>query len=423
LPLRKELTISRYKGFLSDTPILAIIFIAFAAGFLLCGYEFIRSSSSSLYIEFYGADRLPYAMFAGAIFTAIFLYGYGWVLTFLGARRTLVLTSLFSSSIMLICYFAIRYKIGPASLITYAVRESYIVIVIEQYWSFINSTLKEGGAKKFNGPITGVGSLGAIAGGYMVGSWAKVIGTESLLLLAAVSLLPALICSDLAYRYGGEPKPSEKEQEPKSLALKLFVDSSYLRKLGLLIILTQLMSTVLDLRFSTLVGKAYPVTDERTAFFGMFYAGLNTTAGILQFIVAPILLSFVGLRFIHPAIPFIHILAAVTLIVKPSLFTGGLAYLLFKAFDYSIFRAGKEIFYIPLSYDSRYRAKEVIDSFVYRASKGGAAALISLARMLFGILPGIIYPFVALASAFGWLGTVIRLVSQHDKMVKQSKSE
>ena len=397
---------------------MAIIFIAFAAGFLLCGYEFIRSSSTSLYIEFYGADRLPYAMLAGAIFTAVFLYGYGWVLTFLGARRTLVFTSLFSSLIMVLCYFAIRYKIGAASLIAYAVRESYIVIVIEQYWSFINSILKEKRAKKFNGPITGVGSLGAIAGGYMVGSWAKIIGTESLLLLAAVSLLPALICSDLAYKYGGEPKPLEREKEPKSLALKLFVESSYLRKLGLLIILTQLMSTALDLRFSALVGEAYPVKDERTAFFGMFYAGLNTSAGILQFIVAPILLSFISLKFIHPAIPFVHILAAILLIIKPSLFTGGLAYLLFKAFDYSVFRAGKEIFYIPLSFDSRYRAKEVIDSFGYRASKGGAAALTALARMIFGVLPGIVYPIVSLLSALGWLRTVTKLVSQHDKELK-----
>ncbi|MBM3212292.1 hypothetical protein FJZ33_08730, partial [Candidatus Poribacteria bacterium] len=334
-----------------NTSILAIVFIAFAAGFLLCGYEFIRSSSTSLYIEFYGADKLPYAMLAGAIFTAVFLYAYGWVLTYLGARRTLLFTSLFSSSIMLVCYYAIRTRFGPASLIAYAVRESYIVIIIEQYWSFINSTLKEGSAKKFNGPITGVGSLGAIAGGYMVGRWARIIGTESLLILAAASLLPALVCSDLAYKFGGEPKPSEKERKPKSLALKLFADSSYLRKLGLLIILTQIMSTALDLRFSALVSESYPVKDERTAFFGMFYARLNTTAGILQFIVAPILLSFISLRFIHPAIPFIHILAAIALIIKPSLFTGGLAYLLFKAFDYSIFRAGKELFYIPLSFD------------------------------------------------------------------------
>ena len=400
-------------------PILAIVAIAFAAGFLLCGYEFIRGASTSLYIEFYGADRLPYAMVAGTLFTAVFLYGYGWVLTWMGPRRTLLLTSLFSSFLIACCYFALRRGIGFAAGITYAFREAYIVIIIEQYWSFINSTLKEGSAKRFNGPITGIGSLGAIAGGLMVGRLAEPIGTQALLLLAAASLLPAAFCSELSYRLGGEPAPSEKEHGQKSLALSLFMKSSYLRRIGLLIVLTQVVSTVLDLRFFALVGESLPIKDVRTAYIGNFYAVLNLSAFILQFVAAPLLLSYISLKFIHPTIPIVHIATATVLILKPSLFTGGLAYLLFKALDYSVFRAGKEIFYIPLSFDSRYRAKEVIDSFGYRASKGGAAGLASLARIIFGAFPGVIYPSAALASALGWLTVVRKLVRQHDNMLKQ----
>lgn len=358
-------------------------------------------------------------MLAGTIFTVIFLYGYGWVLTWIGPRRTLLYTSLFSTSVIFLCYLAMRRGIGFASVITYAFREAYIVVIIEQYWSFINSTLKERHAKGFNGPITGVGSLGAIAGGLMVKRWAEPLGTESLLLLAAVSLIPAALCSEMSYRTGGEPVPLEKERRRRSLALSLFTESSYLRRIGLLIVLTQLISTALDLRFSAMVYEAFPVKDERTAYLGMFYARLNLTAGVLQFVIAPLLLSFISLRFIHPTIPIIHVAAAVVLIARPSLFTGGLAYLVFKALDYSIFRAGKEIFYIPLSFDSRYRAKEVIDSFGYRASKGGAAGLASLARMIFGILPGEVYPSAAMVSAFGWLILVKKLVHQHDNMLKQ----
>ena len=245
--------------------------IAFAAGFLLCGYELIRSPSTSLYIKFYGAARLPYAMVAGTVLTAIFLYGYGWALTFIGPRRTLLFTSLFSCFAITLCYFALRREIAPASLVLYAFREAYIVIIIEQYWSFINSTLREGQAKKFNGPICGVGSIGALMGGLMVGQLAEPIGTEALLLLAAASLLPAAFCSDLSYRLGGEPAPLERERGRKSLALKLFRDSSYLRRIGLLIVLTQVISTTFDLRFSLLLEAAKPIKDIRTAYLGNFY--------------------------------------------------------------------------------------------------------------------------------------------------------
>lgn len=407
----------------TSLPILAIVSIAFAAGFLLCGYEFIRSASTSLYIEAYGADRLPYAMVAGTVFTALFIYAYGWTLTFIGPRRTLAVSSLFSSLIMVGCYLALRSGVGIASGVAYALREAYIVVIIEQYWSFINSTLREGNAKKLNGPICGVGSLGAMSGGYLVGRLAENIGTEPLLLLAAASLIPALICSDLSYRFGGEPAPAEREQGKKSLALSLFKDSSYLRRIGLLIILTQLISTTFDLRWSLLVEEALPVKDARTAYLGNFYMTLNGIAFALQFIVAPILLSFIALRFIHPAIPIVHVITAAVLILKPTLFTGSFAYLTFKVLDYSIFRAGKEIFYIPLSFDSRYRAKEVIDSFGYRASKGGIAGLASLVRMIFKVIPAISYPSVALASALGWFAAVRKLVHQYDGMLKQNSTD
>jgi ATP/ADP translocase len=46
--------------------------------------------------------------------------------------------------------------------------------------------------------------------------------------------------------------------------------------------------------------------------------------------------------------------------------------------DYSVFRGAKELLYIPLSFDCRYRAKELIDVFGYRFGKGGMSMLIVL---------------------------------------------
>lgn len=407
------------KNVYSAKLLLFVLFIALSAGFLLCGYEFIRSASNSIYLDIYGKDKLPYAMLGGAIFTIIFLYGYGWVLTWVGPRRTLLLTSLFSSFVMVICYVGIQRGVSVTAWILYSFREAYIVVIIEQYWSLINSTLREKDAKKFNGPITGIGSLGAIIGGFTVGAIAQKISTDPLLLLTAGSLIPAMICSDLSYKFGGEPKPEKHER--KSLALSLFKDSSYLRKIGLLIFLTQVISTALDLRFFGLVADAIPIKDERTAFIGTFYGRLNLVAGVLQFIIAPLLLSYISLRIIHPIIPIIHIITASTLVIRPSLLTGGLAYLIFKAVDYSIFRAGKEIFYIPLSFDSRYRAKEVIDAFGYRASKGISAGLASLASMILKSVPGSAYPVTAGLSAIIWLLTVSGLVRQYTYILEQSK--
>ncbi|MBM4044556.1 MAG: hypothetical protein FJ279_05530 [Planctomycetes bacterium] len=395
--------------------VASVLAIALAAGFLLCGYEFVRSVSSSLYIGAYGAHRLPIVMALAPVGTVLVIYAYGVLLTWLGPHGALVSTSGLSAAVILACYFSIVSGAAPATGVLYVFREAYIVVIIEQYWSFINSTLGHDDARKLNGPICGIASLGAIAGGLLVKHLAPQRGTEYLLILAAASLVPAAVFSAIAYRLGGEPKPSQEETRARHghLALGLF-RSRYLLCLGLLIIATQVVSTVLDLRFSALVENALPVKDQRTAYLGGFYATLNAVSSSLQFLLVPLVLHLCPLRLVHPCIPLVHLAASAVLLLHPSLRTGAAAYLLFKSLDYSVFRAAKEILYIPLSFDARYRAKSVIDAFGYRFSKGAASGVIALAGLVFGKLPGGTYPLVAMVSAVAWILLVLRLTGPRE---------
>ena len=390
-------------------PVTAALVLGAAAFFLLGGYEFVRSVSTSLFIGTYGAERLPVVMALSPVGTLALLYGYGRLLSLLGGRGALLATSLLSGMAIAACYLGILGGHNLAIAVLYVLREAYIVLIIEQYWSYINSSLSAEQAKKINGPVCGIASLGAIGGGLLVGRAAPILGSETLLLFAALSLLPAALLAHLAYRLGGEPAPAAHEKTSGHLGLALFRREPTLIRLALLIGITQVVSTVLDLRFSGLLAEALPIKDERTAYLGNFYALLNSAAFLLQFIGAPLLLHFFSLRRIHLAIPLLHLGAATILLGYPTLAVGAGAYLLFKAVDYSIFRAGKELFYIPLSFDARYRAKEVIDAFGYRAAKGGASALLALAAQLWGRLPGATYPLVAAAAAVGWVWLARRL--------------
>ena len=57
---------------------------------------------------------------------------------------------------------------------------------------------------------------------------------------------------------------------------------------------------------------------------------------------------------------------------------------------------------MPLSYDSRYRAKQVIDSFGYRFSKGGSASVIELVKLRVGTIVGAAYSVTAMVAALVW---------------------
>jgi ATP/ADP translocase len=122
----------------------------------------------------------------------------------------------------------------------------------------------------------------------------------------------------------------------------------------------------------------------------------------MQFLATPFLLRYIPRRGILTAIPAVHIVTCLMLFVYPSLALASTAFLLFKGMDYSIFRASKETLYIPFSYDTRYRAKQVADAFTYRFAKGVTAVWVSGLKALGSIAPGF-YPALGVIFSGAWL--------------------
>ena len=400
--------------------IYAAFAIGSAASFVLFGYEFIRSVSSSLFIEAYGAENLPRGMIAIPPSMIVMLYCYGRLLSWQGAARALAITSLFSAILILGCYAALVRGMDLAAAVIYVFREAYIVIIIEQFWSFVNSVLTTEQAKRINGPFCAVASIGSYVGGMLVNRWAVALGSEALLLFTAASLVPTAVFGIIAYKLGGEPKPSEEEAGGRlgHLGVKILFSSRYLLFIGVLILSTQVVSTVLDLRFNGLAESELADKDMRTAFYGSVYGNLGLIAGILQLVVVPLALRFVALRYIHLGIPLVHFVSSLVLTISPTLRSGTAAYMIFKALDYSVFRAAKELFYMPLFYDARYRAKQMIDSFGYRFSKGASAGVLELVRLGVKTIPGIAFSITAMVVAVLWTPIAFNLTRAYQKLAE-----
>ena len=349
-----------------------------SAAFLFAGYELVRSPSNTLFKAAYGKEGLPYVMAATPVAVLLMLYVYGRLLTRLGPRRTLVTTTLASCALIAGSYGAIALKWKFASVILYITREAYIVLLMEQYWSFLNSTLGDANARRLNGPVCGIGSAGSIVGTMLVGSLAQPLGTAALVLLGAVITLPTALFGYLAYRHAGEPQPAPQEPRSDSLGARLFTREPVLVILLIVILLTQAISGLTDLSFQGMLQDRMPNADAQTAFSGWFFMWLSIFAAAMQFAVTPLLLWLVPLRWVHRVIPLVHVGTCLYLWRSPTLFSAGMAYMVFKVIDYSTFRAAKELLYIPLSFDSRYRAKEFIDVFGYRFGKGGISLVVIL---------------------------------------------
>ena len=379
--------------------------MASAAFFTLLGYELMRSSATVLFKAAYGAERLPWVMACMPVVVLLGVWGYGQLLSRFGPRLTLQICSYASATLMVLGFALLKLEMIWVTPLLFLLKEFYVVLLIEQYWSYINSELDASSAKKLNGPITGIAGTGGVIGGILVAQLAIPLGTHALVLLAALVLLPSAWIANYAYRRFGEPALTTDEP-PKSLGEGIGWESVQrnpkLLSLLFIVIASQVTAAVLDFKFQLILSDAFVGRiDEETAFQGQFWFALNLVTVLVQFVVTPFLLTWVALRWVHLMMPALHCCTIAWAVIEPTLFSVGLAFFLFKVFDYSVFRGAKELVYLPLGFDARYRAKEFIDVFGYRTSKGGSSLVVTVLQNL-GVLMSSYYLFIALALAGLW---------------------
>jgi len=386
-----------------------------SAMFLFCGYEFIRSTAESIFLSHFSAESKPYALSCVPVMMLLLIYLYGRLLSAVGSARAMAGSMLVSAAVFTLAFFGLKTGNKWLAFFLYVFKESYVVIISEQYWSFVNSTLKDEEGRVFNGPVAGFGAFGSLVGGFLLSRYVVAFHSETFILLSAAAFLPALALFRLACRQGGEPAPSPEEAHGRKghLHLSILKENRTVLYIAIIIFTAQVVATLLDLRFTQLAREALPEKDLRTAFFGAFWMKVNIFSFSMQFLLTPLLLRYIRVRWIQVAIPLVHVCSCAFLLAYPGIFSAGLAFLLFKGMDYSIFRASKETLYIPFSYDTRYRAKQVADAFSYRFSKGVTAMVLSAAAAA-GSVPAAVYAGAAMLFSGIWTGIAFPLTKERN---------
>jgi len=363
---------------------VATIFAGVSAMFCFMAYEFMRSSSESVFLSFFPASSKVYALTLTPIFLFLIIYFYGFLLSKFGSKKTMLIYFAFVFISIISLYFLTLKKIAWAGFGLLIFKEGYIVVLSEIYWSYINSILKQDEARILNGPMAGLGALGSLIGGYFVSSFAVRLTTKSLILYSSFLLIPSLLFLYYAYNISGEPKPADDEKGGKKghLHLSIFVENKTVMLLAVVVFIAQIVSTLGDINFTYYVQQYISDVDLRTAYLGGFWQKVNIISFTMQFLITPIVLRKFKVKYVLVLIPLLHIMTSLYSFIHPSLFSASLVLMIFKSMDYSIYRASKEIIYIPFSYDTRYRAKQFVDAFTYRFSKGFTSLILSLMNIL-----------------------------------------
>lgn len=396
-------------------PVLTLTAAAFLA---LMAYEMVRSAASSVFLAQHGAGLLPVAlMLVPLAMVALTLLVSGLLRRF-GPSATYAVTLLGSGLVLAAAALGARNRLPGSAFVLYVFAQAYIVLIVEQSWAFINSQFSTEDGKRWNGYIIACTTAGSVLGGLLTGALSVRIGSEQIAIMAAALTAAAVWVSRLAFRQA-RPERTAADRQPSRFADHFAWDvlrrDPTLSRLALMVTASQAVSVLLDIAFHRSLQAAMPLQDPRTAFLGFFWSGVNAAAFVLQLGLCPWLLRRYSLRPILAAIPLLYGAAALAGVFLPTLPLLAAAFFLSKTVDYSVFRAAKEVLYIPLPFTARYRAKLTIDALIYRSTKGAASALLSLAALVWGALPLRLHPMLVVLLGGFWHGVARRLPEPRQK--------
>jgi len=383
----------------------AVVTLTAAAAMALMGYEMARSAASSIFLAHNPASRLTEALMLVPPVMIALTFAISWLLRRFGPSATYALTLIVSGLILAAAAYAARRKVPGSAFVLYIFAQAYIVLIVEQSWAFINSLFTTDDGKRWNGIIIAATTAGSVTGGLLTGLLSVRIGSEQVVVCAAALTAGAAVLSRRAFRQTG-PERTAADHQPERLADHFAWDvlrsDPTLRRLALMVIASQSISVLFDIAFHRSLQIAMPLQEPRTAFLGFFFGGVNAVAFVLQLGLCPWLLRRFQVRRILAVIPILYGAAALAGVFSPVLPVLAVAFFLSKTVDYSVFRASKEVLYVPLPFTARYRGKLMIDALIYRSTKGVASALLSLAGLVAGVLPLRLYPLLAVVFGGFW---------------------
>ena len=394
-------------------------------------YSIIKSLRVASYLDTLGANKLPLAYLLTAVFTG-FTVALHSKLQVRTPRQVLIVSSLgffILTAVLFWFFFPHGWSWLPLAYWIWA--NIFVVVLITQFWISVNDVFNPREAKRLIGFFGSGGILGGIVGGEITGLLAKSNVDFSLLLIAAGFLIVCAFVVHFVFIWqrksqtaieARDKKTEVKREEGARVGFKDCFDTvrkdSYLKLLAAAVTLTLVVSTFIDWQFNSVVQNAASLKNNLTAFFGHFNAGLLVFSFFLQILVTSRLIQRYGVRFSLLLYPLILLLCSMGIAVFPlSLYFAILIKGSDKSLSYSLNQSVRELLYIPISPEIKYKAKIFIDMFLNRFAKGiGALILMLLISLGLGIR------FVSLSSAlfiFGWIVLNLKVTGEYTKTVKQ----
>ncbi len=313
----------------------------------------------------------------------------------------------------------------------YVFVESFGSLVIALFWAFVTDISTSESAKKGFSLIVMIGQLGGVLMPRYLTKIPQALGTTVYplvglcggLVLLVVVMLRRFVSGMPSDQLGGYKAKKEDESEGEAgflEGLKLMLSNNYL--LGIFAVLSffELITTIIDFNFKSLVFSQFDNANTATQYFGWYASSVNLVSFIFLALGVNNISRWLGIR---TALALVPVCLGVSVwMFKLYPIVDVLAYLMIasKAINYSLNGPALKQLYVPTSDDAKYKSQAWIETFGSRGAKA-TTSFININKGLFGSFYMSMCVYLSLGLVALWFFIALYLGSTYVKAIKEDK--
>lgn len=342
---------------------------------LFSGYFMLRPVRETMGVAG-GVDNLQWLFTGTFIATLACLPLFGWLASKAKRRHILPWTFGFFASNLLL--FAILFERDPQH-VGYA-RAFYIwlsvfnLLSISLAWSVLADLFSPEQGKRLFGLLAAGASLGGLSGPILGTLLVAPLGHAGLLLLAALALLASVGATLYLQRWRDRQPLAQAHRQPTSKPLggnpfagaSAVLRSPYLMGIALFVVLLASVSTFLYFEQARVVSETFTDRTRQTQVFGLIDTVVQALAILTQVFITGRLARRLGVGVLLVAVPLVMALGFLWLALAPVFAVFVVVMVVRRAGEYALVRPGREMLFTVLPAEDKYKAKNFIDTVVYR---------------------------------------------------------
>ncbi|MHC8391698.1 NTP/NDP exchange transporter [Pseudomonas sp. MDT2-39-1] len=386
------------------------LMLGFAFHFcVLASYYLVRPLRDALGLEG-GADKLQWLFTATFVVMLLMVPVFGALVSRLPATRFVPLIYRVIAVSMLVFGVLIANRIAPVAVgrVFFVWISIYNLFIVTIFWSVLVDRFSSEQGRRLFGFIAAGGTLGTFIGPLLAATMATRLGPVALTVAAALLLEVAVRCYrallSRTQSQSGSRLLDDRRMGGSMLAgITLIVRSPYLLGLVLFMLLHTSAATLLYFEQGRIVAGSYADVASRTQFFAVVDLIVSALTLIFQLLLTAPLIRLIGVVGALAALPLATIVAFTAMALAPEPATVAMAQGLRRAVEFAIVRPAREVLWTVVSREEKYKAKNVIETLVYRggdAASGWLSVGLTALGAGFGLVALLIVPFAGL---WGWL--------------------